>query len=218
MAISTHTQRTRHRYFYARKNQNAIQECLASKSIVATLYKEFKNFDHIIPGKTYAQALLSNVKANHKHFEISSHGQVVCTPKIHSGIVLNKNHSKKIPQEKVTCPRAKNVHYNNSRVTLYSVAGAPTIAQRQQDQLVLSNRFQMLQCLTDKQEQDQQTPQVSLGSVSLPIGTRTVQKKKCCKNVSPHVSKATVDDKEEVTLAQQEKIPLVGNKKRNWDF
>ena len=208
----------RDRYFYSKRNQKAIEECMASKSLVTIWYKEFKSFDKIIPGKTYAQALLSENKTNHTQFQSQLYKKVNGTPKISSRTVQKKNRTLQIPQQKVACPHVTNVHRNNTRVTQCSVAGDKTINQRQQDPLVISNRFQMVQFLVDEQEQDQQTPHVSFGSVSLPIGTKNVQKQKCRKNISPHVSRAKVGDKDELILAQQEKIPLVGNKNENGTF
>ena len=52
------------RYFYSSHTKRSIDECKASKPVVATWYKEFKMFDKIKPGKTYAQALLSHAKNN----------------------------------------------------------------------------------------------------------------------------------------------------------
>ena len=89
------------------------------------------------------------------------------------------------------------------------MAGGWTIDQRQQDPLVLSNKFQMLQNL-DEQEHDQATPNVSFGYVSSPIGIKNT---KCVRN-SPCDNRAKVDDIQELTLAQQEKLPLVGNKNK----
>ena len=162
----------RDRYFYAKRNQKAIEECMASKSLVITWYKEFKTFDKIILGKTYAKALLSENKTNHTQFQSQLYEKVNGTPKISSRTVQKKNRTLQIPQQKVACPHVTNVHQNNTRVTQCSVAGDKTIDQRQQDPLVLSNRFQMVQFLVGEQEQDQQTPHVSFGSVSLPIGTK----------------------------------------------
>ena len=59
---------------------------------------------------------------------------------------------------------------------------------------------------------------MSFGSVSLPIGTKNAKKLKCTKNNSPTDSKAKIDDKQELILAQQEKSPLVGNKNKNGTF
>ena len=199
MVTRTLTPCTRDRYIYAKKNQNIIQECIASKSLVAAWCNKSKMFDKITPGKkTYAEALLSNVKSTNKQFSSQTFGQANCTPKAQFRTVKSKIHSTKIPQKQVTCTPVKNVHKNNVKVTQYSVAGDKTIDQRQQDQLVLSNRFQMLQNLVDRQEQDQQTPHMSPGAVSLPIGIKSVQKNKYCKKASPHVSRTLVDNNEEL--------------------
>ena len=56
---------------------------------------------------------------------------------------------------------------NKITVNCGSVAGAPTTKQKFQDHFVLSNRFQMLQPLVDKQEQEQQISQESPASVHL---------------------------------------------------
>ena len=106
---------------------------MASKSLVATWYKESKSFDKIKPAKTYAQAH-SNI--NHTQFQSQLHDKVTCTAKIPSHTVQKENRTLKIPQDKVACPHANNVHRNNTRVTQCSVAGAKIIDQRQQDPLV----------------------------------------------------------------------------------
>ena len=93
-----------------------------------------------------------------------------------------------------------------------SVAGGKTTHQRQQDQFVLSNRFQMLANLADKQEQNQQIPHVCLGSVTSPIGTKNIHKRKHCKNIKHDANIVPADDQHGLLLAQQEKIPLAGNK------
>ena len=212
MAKTNHTLHTTDRYFYASKNQKVIDECMASKSLVATWDKEFRSFDKIKPGKTYTHALLSDIKTNHTEIKSQNHVKINGNPKIHSLTVQNKYCTAKITNRKVPFPHVQTEHRNNTTVTQCSVAGDRTIDQRQQHPLVLYNRFQMLQLLVDEQEQDQQTPHVSFGSVSLPIGTKNTQKKKCIKNNSPLDSRTIVDDKQELILAQQEKIPLVCNK------
>ena len=218
MATCNHTLRMTDRYFYASKSQKVIEECMASKSLVATLYKEFRSFDKIKPGKTYAQALLSDIKTNHTEIKSQNYGKINGNLKIHPLTVQYKYRTAKITHRKAVSPHVQTEYRNNTTVTQCSVAGDKTIDQRQQDPLVLSNRFQMLQFLVDQQEQDQQTPLVSFGSGSRPIGTKNAQKQKCIKNNSPLISRAKVDDKHELILAQQEKIPLVGNKNKNGTF
>ena len=191
---------------------------MASKSIVATWYKQFKTFDKIKPGKIYAQALLSDIKTNHTEMKRQNASKINDNSKTHSLTVQNKHRTVKTAHSKVASPHVQTEHRNNITVTRCSVTGDRTIDQRQQDPLVLFNKFQMLQYLVDEQEQDQQTPHVSFGSVSLPIGTKNAQKLKCSKNNSSLDSRAIVDDKQDLTLAQQEKIPLVGNKNKNGTF
>ena len=69
MGKINHALRTTERYFYV-NNKKSIDEYTASKSVVATWYKEFKMFDKIKPGKTYAQAVLS--PSGHNGTESSS--------------------------------------------------------------------------------------------------------------------------------------------------
>ena len=176
MAKSHHTLRTTPRYFYASNNINFIEECTASKSTVKTWFKEFKSFDTIKPGKTYVQALLSDLNNNCKKSKKQNVAKVNDNPKICSLMVHKKHHTVKNTHSKVPTPHVQTEHPNNVTVTKSSVAGDRTIDQIQQDPLVLSNKFQMLATLVDKQEQDQQTPHVSFGSVSLPIGTKNAKK------------------------------------------
>ena len=64
-----------------------------------------------------------------------------------------------------------------------SVAGAKANEQKFQDQLVLSNRFQMLQPSVDNQEQEQQISYGSSASVQPVFSTNIqVQRKKVFKN------------------------------------
>ena len=65
------------------------------------------------------------------------------------------------------------------------MAGAKTKEQKFQDQLVLSNRFQMLHPLVDNQEQEQQISYGSSASVQPVFSTNNkVQRKKVFKMIN----------------------------------
>ena len=201
------------RYFYSSHKKRFIDECTASKSEVATWYKEFKMFDKIKPGKTYAQAVLSHAKNNSTESRAKNATKAIDKSRIGSRTGQMKYHMGKVTNNMVAPSHAGKKYRNQNSVSQRSVAGGWTIDQRQQDPLVLSNRFQMLQNLNER-EQDQQTSHVSLGSASSPIGTKNAKNLNCVKNESPCDNKGKIDDINELTLAQQEKIPLVGNKNK----
>ena len=69
MVTSAHTRYFATRSVYARNVGHADIELKASKSDIATWYKEFKAFDTIVPGKTYAQALSNNVNKKVRKFQ-----------------------------------------------------------------------------------------------------------------------------------------------------
>ena len=210
MGKINHALRTTDRYFYV-NNKKFINEYTASKSVVATWYKEFKMFDKIKPGKTYAQAVLSPLGHNCTESRSQNVNKVTDNSTISSRTGQQNRLGKSI-NNKVTPPHGGTKYRNNAKVRQSSVAGGWTIDQRQQDPLVLSNKFQMLQNL-DEQEHDQATPNVSFGYVSSPIGIKNTKNSKCVRN-SPCDNRAKVDDIQELTLAQQEKLPLVGNKNK----
>ena len=105
------------------------------------------------------------------------------------------NHCPDTGNKQLAPCRVSKVNRNKIKVTHDSVTGDKTTYQRQQDQLVLSNRFQMLANLVDKQEQNQQIPHVSLGSVTSPIGTKNVQKGNIVKilNMMPILSQLMIN-------------------------
>ena len=87
MAQNHHTLRTTPRSFYASNNTNVIEECTASKTTVKIWFKKFKSFDTIKPGKTYAQALLSDLNINGKQIKRQNVTKVNENPKICSLMV-----------------------------------------------------------------------------------------------------------------------------------
>ena len=108
---------------------------------------------------------------------------------------------------------------NKITVNYGNVAGAPTTKQKFHDRLVLSNRFQMLQPLVDKQEQEQQISQEFPASVHLVPGINSnAQKDKQCENMIHGANVVQVDDNKELLLAHQDKNILAGNKNKNGLF
>ena len=133
--------------------------------------------------------------------------------------MANENIGLEVVDHRVGHPKAMEVkqtrYHNNCKHNKVfhkrgSVAGAKTTEQKFQDQLVLSNRFRMLQPLVDNQEQEQQ---ISYGSSVQPaFSTKNkVQRKKVFK-IGKQTIQEQVDDSYELTLAHQDKKSLVGNK------
>ena len=78
MVDFTHTLHNRTRYFHNKSCKNVSTELNASKSDVLSWYNQFRAFDTIVPGKSYAQALLSNVngKVNNLKHNSECHNHV----------------------------------------------------------------------------------------------------------------------------------------------
>ena len=154
-------------------------------------------FDKIKSGKTYAQAVLRPLGHNCTESSSQNVNKVTDNSTISSRTGQQNRLGKSINNKVPPPPHGGTKYRNNAKVRQGSVAGGWTIDQRQQDPLVLSNKFQMLQNL-DEQEHDQATPNVSFGYVSSPIGIKNTKNSKCVRN-SPCDNRAKVDDIQELT-------------------
>ena len=153
--------------------------------------------------------MLSDKKINDTESESQKARKVIQNFKIRSCTGQHDHNTGQIINNKVAPPHGGTKHRNIDR-NQCSVTEGRTIDQRQQDPLVLSNKFQKLQHFVDEQEQDQQTPHMSFGSVSSPVGTKNAKELKNVKNNSPCDNRAKVDDIQELTFAQQDKNTIGG--------
>ena len=163
-----------------------LQNCMnASKSDIVTWYNEFKASDTIVPCKTYAQALLTNVNTKVKIFEFVSKCKKVENQSMCFDVEKHNAGRSKAMKAKQVIQQGKNCKHNKITDQGGSVAWAKTTQQKLQDPLVLSNRFQMLHFFVDNQEQEQQTSHESSGSVQSVFSTR----KMCRQRNIPKITK-----------------------------
>ena len=217
MVNGAHTRLVRTRSFYGSNVKNANMELNDSKSDIVVWYNEFRAFDTIVPSKTYAQALSTNVNSKVKKFECVSNCKKVGEQNRCLDVGKHKAGRPKVLETKQIIHHGKQCKKNN--ITDHVGSVAKTTQQNLQDPLVLSNRFQMLQHFVDNQEQEQQIPHQSSASVQSMLSNRNnVQKNKYSKNNKNYATETQVDDDVELLLAHQVKNLLVGNKHETGPF
>ena len=142
--------RTRTRILYTTKFKNAQNEVQASKPLVQSWYRKFRQFSKAIPNKTYAQALkqcaqyhdipVGPVSRTPSKVPSTTANNTTTASNVLSKVVVRSNHSQTHPTV-----AGVPVKYGKCIPAKYSV-------HKPRDTVLLHNRFQCLQELNDSQD------------------------------------------------------------------
>ena len=129
MANCTHTLHNNIVYFHNTNHKKVVRELNASKCDISIWYNKFRAFDTIVQGKTYTQALLTNVHSEVKNIQNDLQGQNY--ENVNKGLKIVKHsldHSKVIRIEPVI-QGVKKLKQKQSMVNCGNVARASTTKQ-----------------------------------------------------------------------------------------